>query len=253
MGHASDQWCITMVCGFPSPHINGVYSICNWYHPLSYPCRTMFITILSNSIQYYPRSFTIIYYYPVSSTGWLTVFSQQLGVFSHSKGLGAGRSSQNPDCQSSQVPRKRFPKIPKGSQEQVPKQGYQARRFPRKGFQARVPRTGCQARVFQAMFPRTGSQARAPSNVFQELFPKTGFQARFVPKDRFPRAGSQDKNEVTKQGFPSKAPRNRFANNVSRHRCPSKVFAVPDKWSIKGLSRFIKKHSSQLHHSFPNI
>ena len=30
---------------------------------------------------------------------------------------------------------------------------------------------------------------------------------------------------------------------MSRHRCPSKVYVVPDRWSIKGLSRFISNSS----------
>ena len=186
MGHASDQWCITMVSGFPSPHINGVYSICNWYHPLSYPCRTMFTTILSNSIQYYPRSFT-------SSQARFP------GRGSGEEVLKSRLPSQVPKQGSQWFPGRgsqRFPKIPKGSQEQVPKQGYQARRFPRKGFQAKVPRTGCQASFpskltkqgYQARVPKQGSQekvARVPRTGCQARVPKTGFQAMF------PRTGSQ--------------------------------------------------------------
>ena len=69
----------------------------------------------------------------------------------------------------------------------------------------------------------------------KDSFPRTGFQEQ-VSKSRFP-------NEVTKQVFPSKAPRNKFASKVSRHRCPSKVFLAPDRWSVKGLSRFISNSS----------
>ena len=86
------------------------------------------------------------------------IFPQQrkLGVFSHSKGPGAGRSSQNPDCQSFQVPRNgskkgsqaRFPsKVPKGFQarfpSKVPKQGS---RFPKARFLSKVPKKGSQAK-----------------------------------------------------------------------------------------------------------
>jgi hypothetical protein len=93
--------------------------------------------------------------------------------------------------------------------------------------QARFPGTGSQRfpKVPKNRFPRAGSQAR---------FAGIGFQGQ-VSKNRFP-------SELTKQGFPSKASRKRFASKVFRHRCPSKVF-VPDRWSIKGLSRFISNSS----------
>ena len=60
--------------------------------------------------------------------------------------------------------------VPKGSQEQVPKQGPQAR----------FPRTGSQA-DFQGRFARIGFQARVPKTGFQEQVPKRAYQAR-VPK-----------------------------------------------------------------------
>ena len=71
--------------------------------------------------------------------------SVSLGVFSHSKGPGAGRSSPNPTAQGSQ----RF--AGRGSQEDVSR-----RRFPGRGSQARFLRAGSQAR-FASKVPKQGS------------------------------------------------------------------------------------------------
>ena len=123
-------------------------------------------------------------------------------------------------------------------------------RFPGRGSQARFPRPVPKPSS-QARFPKV-PRKRFPSKVSKNRFPKVPTK-RFpskVLKSRFPskvpRQGSQEQvpksrfaSKVTKQGFPSRAPRNRFASKVSRHRCPNKVFVVPDRWSIKGLSRFI--------------
>jgi len=171
-----------------------------------------------------------------------------LSSYIDSKGPGAGRSSQNPDCQSSQVPRKGFPskvpktgsqakfpsQVPKGSQEEVPKQGFQEQ-VP-KGSQAKFPGTGSQRfpKVPTKRFPSKVLKSRFPSKV-----PRQGSQEQ-VPKSRFA-------SKVTKQGFPSKAPWNRFASKVSRHRCPNKVFVVPDRWSYLGLSETALKHHSNKH------
>jgi len=113
--------------------------------------------------------------------GWLTVAGihpfkgfilqqRKLGVFSHSTSFGAGRSSKNPDSQSSQVP-----------PSKVPKQGPQ--RFPRTGFQAGFPAN---------TFPGN----RFPGNRFPSKVPKKGFQARF-------------QEQVPKQGYQEQVPRNR--------------------------------------------
>ena len=87
-------------------------------------------------------------------------FPQQrkLGVFSHSKGTRAGRSSQiqAPRKVGNQVPRKGYP-FPRESQARVP-------RSPGTGSQAMFPGTGCQAR-----FPGRGSQARFPGGVQVEV------------------------------------------------------------------------------------
>ena len=81
--------------------------------------------------------------------------NQILGVFSHSKGPGAGPSSQ--------IALRKAPK--QGSQEELPKQG-----FPGKGSRARVPRKrfpGKNFRTrFQSRFQRTGSRARFPGTCF---------------------------------------------------------------------------------------
>ena len=92
------------------------------------------------------------------------VFPQQrkLEVLSHSKGLGAGRSSQIRTAQGSQA---RFPgrgpQAQAGIQEEVPKQSFQAevptQRFPARGVQARFPLLASTVpkNRFQARFPGT--------------------------------------------------------------------------------------------------
>ena len=105
-----------------------------------------------------------------NSFNWI-FFPQQrkLGVFSHSKGSGAGRSSQN-------LPVPRFP----GRAEQVGATKISGSQVPGKGFAgSQVPR----------WFPgRVLQVARFPG--FKERFSSEGFQEK-VPKSRFPRKGSQ--------------------------------------------------------------
>ena len=114
--------------------------------------------------------------------GWLTVAGihpfkgfilqqRKLGVFSHSTSFGAGRSSKNPDSQSSQVP------------------GFEAR------FPSKVPKQGPQR------FPRTGFQAGFPANTF----PGNRFPSK-VPRNRFLKVPKQGSPR-----FPSQGPRNRFS------------------------------------------
>ena len=84
----------------------------------------------------------------------------------------------------------RFPKILKGTQEQLPKQGSQEQ-VPKQGFQARVPKQGSQEKVF-----KQGCQEQVPRTGFQASLPRTGSQARSpskLSKNRFPR-------QVPKQG-----------------------------------------------------
>ena len=172
-------------------------------------------------------------------------FPQQrkLGVFSHSKGSGAGRSSQirwEPGSQEgsqeefpftsgslgaaksvwrkvgNRVPRKRFPskvsqqgsqqEVPKqSSQEQVPKQGSQAR------FPSKVPNNRFPSKVPRKRLLARGSQARFPGRGS-----KQGSQARLlgkVTRNRFPSKGSQE--QVPKQGSQEQVARNRFPSKGS--------------------------------------
>ena len=101
------------------------------------------------------------------------------------------------------ITRSRFAKIPNGSQEQVPKQGSQEQ-VPKQGYHARFPRIGVQEQVPRNRFPGTS-------------------------RDRFP-------SEFTKKEFRSKSQEQICKQGV---QCPRKVLVVPDRWSIKGLSRFI--------------
>ena len=103
-----------------------------------------------------------------------------IGVFSHSKGPGAGRNSQSRTAQGWEP----------GSQEGVSF----SKRIPSKGSQ--VPRnTKRFPRGSQARFPGTGSQARVPS----KRFPSN------VPRKKFPSKGSQQ--EVPKQSFQEDFPK----------------------------------------------
>ena len=70
----------------------------------------------------------------------------------------------------------RFAKIPKGSQEQVPKQGSQEQ-VPKQGYHARFPRIGVQEQVPRNRFPGTGSQARLPSKS-SEANPRNRFASK---------------------------------------------------------------------------
>ena len=154
-----------------------------------------------------------------------------------------------------------------GSQEEVPKQGFQAR-FPGAGSQARFP---------SKRFPGTGSQARVPSkrfpskvprNRFPSKVPRKRFPARFpgkVTRNRFPskrnvfRKGSPGKvpnrfqarflgtgseARVPRQGFPSKVPRNRFPSKVpkqgSQEEVPRQGFPAG-----RGFQEQVPKQGSQ--------
>ena len=149
-----------------------------------------------------------------------------IGVFSHSKGPGAGRNSQirtaqgwEPGSQEgvsfskripskgSQVPRntKRFPKRFAGK---VPRN-----RFPSKGSQQEVPKQRSQEKVSKQGFPARGSQAKFPGRLSQVRSPR-GSQARFPGK------GSQAR--VSSKRFPSRVARKRFPSKVPRKRFPSK-------------------------------
>ena len=182
---------------------------------------------------------------------------RKLGVFSHSKNFGAGRSRQNPDFQRNRFRSKvlkqgskaRFPskvpkqfqsnsqasfpsKLPKQASKRFPKTGFQARflpnRFPRKvpkqGSQARFPRSA--SKVPKARLPGTGSHwfLKVPKN---RKVPKQGIQEKVqkVPRNRFPWVPKQNSQETApKQGsqerFRSKVPRNRFPSKVTKNRFP---------------------------------
>ena len=128
-------------------------------------------------------------------------------------------------------------KIPKGSQEQVPKD---SQRFPGTGLPARLPKNRFPSSRFpkqgsQARFPSTGfpskvsKQARVPKQGFQERFPRTGSQEE-VTRDsqRFPRTGSQasvPKNRVFKQAFPTKGCQARVPRTGCQERAPRTGFA----------------------------
>ena len=167
------------------------------------------------------------------------VFPQQrkLGVFSHSKGSGASRSSQIRTAQGWEPgSQEGFPfpreslgaaksarlKVRNRSQEEVPKQGSRNRfpsKVPKQGSQEEVPKQGSQARL-----PGTDSQAMVPSKRFPSRLPRKrgyqeeGFQEEVprqgsqevpskVPRNRFPSKGSPGKDsqqEVPKQGFPGR-------------------------------------------------
>ena len=124
--------------------------------------------------------------------------TKTLGLFSHSKGPGAGRSSQNPTAQGSQVPssQARFPsRVCKGSQEEVSR-----RKVPSKRFAGKVPKQGSGG---SQKFPRRGSQARIAKVPFPKIHTK-------VPKSGFPSNLPQQGS----QRFPSKA------SKVARNRIP---------------------------------
>ena len=170
----------------------------------------------------------------------------QLRVFSHSKGSGAGRSSQIRTAQGWEPGSQEglpFPReslgaaksarhkdwgpasqedVPKqGSQEEVSKQGSQW--FPR-GSQEQVPKQGFPSKVPRNRFERF--PARFPGKVTRNRFPSKGSQQE-VPKQ-----GSQEevtKKKVFRKRFPGKAPKRfqaRFPGSqarVPRKRFPSKV------------------------------
>ena len=202
----------------------------------------------------------------IPNDGWyergIAVFFPQqrkLRVFSHSKGPGAGRSSQNPTAQGSQIPRRgsqaRLPsRVRKGSQEEVsrrkvpskrfagkvPKQGSgrgsQSQSFPRRGSQegsqtriAKVPFTKVPKSGFPSNVPKQGSQRfpRKASKVARNRFPKisTGSQAQ-VPQDSQRFSGTGYQEQVSKQGSQprfAKILRKRFPVRGSQARFSGKV------------------------------
>ena len=121
-------------------------------------------------------------------------------------------------------------RFPTGSQEQVPKQG-----FPGKGSQQEVPKQGFPGRGSQARFSGRGSQARVP----RKRFPGTGFQARFpgtgfastdfrnrfqgfqepFPKQDFQEHVFPKQNEALRTGFQASVSRKGFAGS----KVPSKL------------------------------
>jgi hypothetical protein len=156
------------------------------------------------------------------------VFSQQrkLGVFSHSKGPGAGRSRSHsigwePGSQESASFSKRLPS--KGSQ------------VPRNCFPSKAPRNRFPSKVSRQGFPARDSQARAPSKqgsqeeVPKQGFPGTGFAStrfgnRFEGfRNRFPSKISRTMFFQAKQGSQNRFSNKCFQEEVSRKRCPSKV------------------------------
>ena len=109
--------------------------------------------------------------------------SVSFGVFSHSKGSGAGRSSQI----------RWEPGSLEGSLEEVP--------FTRESLGARSAWHKVGNRVPRKKFPSKVSQQGSPEPVPKQGFPARGSQAKFlskVPRNRFPSKGSQQ--EVPKQG-----------------------------------------------------
>ena len=189
------------------------------------------------------------------------VFPQQrkLGVFGHSKGSGASRSSQirtaqgwEPGSQEgfpfpreslgaaksaqskveNRVRRKRFPSnVPrKRFQSNVPRKRSQVR-FPRSS-QEQVPKQRLPARGSQARFPGTGSQARFPSKVprkrfpakFPSKIPRQAYQEQ-IPKQGFPARGSQAGRGYQEEGFQEEVPKQgsqEVPSRVPRHKFPSK-------------------------------
>ena len=126
---------------------------------------------------------------------------RKLGVFSHSKGPGPGRSSQIRTAHAwkgSPFPRESQARVPR-----FPGTGSQAR-FPGTGSQARFPGTGSQEvprKRFPSKVSKQGSQEQVPKRFLGKArFPGTSSQARFprFPKARFPSKAP----EVPKQGFP---------------------------------------------------
>ena len=198
----------------------------------------------------YPHFHSCSAYLLLCSFNFLPNFSQQhkLGVFSHSKGPGAGRSSQNPTAQGSQGLRKGFPsKVPRSRfPSKVPRKRFPAR-FPGIGFQERFPGRGSQAKFLSKVpkpgsqrFPGRGCQARFPSKapkVFQEqvskdsqrflMVPRQGSQAKFpskVPKQdpqarfpsKFPKGAKGSRKQIVKQGSQAGFPRSSGRDSEAR-------------------------------------
>ena len=156
---------------------------------------------------------------------------------------GARLGTRFPGRGSKQGFSARFPgtgsqvRFPRGSQEQVPKQG-----FPARGSQARFPGIGSQAR-FPGIRIQQGSQKRFPAR-FPSKVPRQANQEQ-IPKQGFPGRGYQEEccqEEVPRQGsqaVPSKVPRNRFPSKGSQARAPSKRFPC------KGSQEKVPKQGSQ--------
>ena len=208
------------------------------------------------------------------------IFPQQrkLGVFSHSKGSGAGRSSQirwEPGSLEgsqeefpftreslgaarsaqgwSKVPRNRFPSkvFPRGSQEQNPKQGFPGRgsqqcKVPKQSYQEQIPKQGFPGRGYQEEW---GSQAGS-----KQGSQETGSQAR-VPRQGFPARGSQARFPGTGfastdfrnrfQGFQEPFPKQDFQEHAfpSKTRCPEQVFK--QVFPGRGFHEEVSKQGSQ--------
>ena len=121
--------------------------------------------------------------YRLSVISYFFPNSVSFGVFSHSKGSGAGRSSQI----------RWEPGSLEGSLEEVP--------FTRESLGARSAWHKVGNRVPRKKFPSKVSQQGSPEPVPKQGFPARGSQAKFlskVPRNRFPSKGSQQ--EVPKQG-----------------------------------------------------
>ena len=153
-----------------------------------------------------------------------SVFPQhrKLGVFSHSKGSRAGRSSQirtAQDWEPGSGGGSPFPRESLGAAKSTRRR--LGTGFPGRGSQARFPGRGSQAR-FPSKVPGTGSQVRFPSKV-PKRFPGTGSQAR-LPKQGFPARGAQARFPGTgsQATFPGKVPK-QGSQQSSQARFPGKV------------------------------
>ena len=171
------------------------------------------------------------------------VFPQQrkLGVFSHSKGSGASRSSQIRTAQGWEPGSQEgfpFPRESLGAAKSAQsKVGNRVRRkrfpsnVPRKRFQSNVPRKRSQVR-----FPRSSQEQvpkqRLPARGSQARFPGTGSQARF------PGRGSQQSSQAK---FPGKLTRNRFPSKGSQQEVPKQEEVTKRKVFRKRFSGKVPK------------
>ena len=173
----------------------------------------------------------------VSVPSFSHTFPQQrkFGVFSHSKGPGAGRSRpEQPKSPGSQVPRKGFPskvprkkfpsKVPKRFSSRVP-----MKRFPSKRSQEEVRKQG---------FPGRGSQTSVPRKRFASRYLGRCSQARLGCQELLAstvsKSGSQaiakqgsQESKVATDRFPSKVSRNRFTSKGSKNSASNSQAMVP--------------------------